>query len=320
MSAPEISIVVVSYNTREMTLACLASVHAETRTPFELVVVDNASTDGSAEAIARAFPEAKLLAEDVNHGFAAAHAVAARHATAPWFLLLNPDTVVLDGAIDKLLDYAKATPEAGIWGGRTLFGDGRLNPTSAWGRMTLFSTVCRLSGLSAIFRNSAVFNSEGIGGWNRDTEREVDIVSGCFFLMRRSDWDRFGGFDPAFVMYGEEADLCLRARREGFRPRITPEATIVHHGGASEAVRAEKMIRLMRAKIELIRRHFHPATRAAGVRLFSLWPLSRYLAWKAISLAGRRGAAEKAETWGEIWRRRSEWTGGYGPAPAAPAA
>ena len=129
--------------------------------------------------------------------------------------------------------------------------------------------------------------------------------------MRKADWDRFGGFDPAFVMYGEEADLCLRARKEGFRPRITPEATIVHYGGASEAVRAEKMIRLMRAKIELIRRHFHPLTRGMGAMLFSLWPFSRYLAWKALALAGRGGASEKAATWGEIWSRRAEWTDGY---------
>lgn len=311
MSAPEISIVVISFNTRDMTLACLASVHAETRTPFELIVVDNASTDGSAEAIAQAFPDTILIAETRNHGFAPAHRIAIEHATAPWLLLLNPDTVVLEGAIDKLLDHARETPQAGIWGGRTLFADGSLNPTSAWGRTTPFSIVSRILGLSAIFRRSSFFNSEEIGGWNRDTSREVDIVSGCFFLMRRADWDRLGGFDPAFVMYGEEADLCLRARASGFRPRMTPDATIVHHGGASEAVRADKMVRLMRAKMELIRRHFSPATKGIGGALFALWPLSRALAWTLLARAGRRGAAERASTWHDIWRRRNEWKSGY---------
>lgn len=312
MSGPELSIIVISYNTREMTLACLESVHAETSTPFELVVVDNASTDGSPEAIAERFPDAILLAESRNHGFGPAHDVALPHATAPWLLLLNPDTVVLDGAIDKLLAFAKRTPQAGIWGGRTVFADGQLNPTSAWGRMTLFSTISRLFGLSAIFRRSAFFNSEALGDWDRSTEREVDIVTGCFFLMRRADWDRLGGFDPAFVMYGEEADLCLRAQRLGFRPRVTPEATIVHHGGASEAVRADKMVRLMRAKTELVARHFAPGTRRIGKLLFALWPLSRALAWRAIALTGRAGATDNAAIWREVWNRRTEWRTGYG--------
>ncbi|MDE3120769.1 MAG: glycosyltransferase family 2 protein, partial [Paracoccaceae bacterium] len=119
---PQLSIIVVSYNTRDMTLACLASVFAQTRTPFEVIVVDNASTDGSAEAIGAAFPQVRLMAETTNHGFAAAHRLAVPVARAPWLLLLNPDTVVLNGALDKLLAFAERTPDAGIWGGRTLFG------------------------------------------------------------------------------------------------------------------------------------------------------------------------------------------------------
>lgn len=311
MSAPVLSIVVVSYNTRDMTLACLASVYAETKTPFELIVVDNASTDGSAEAIARAFPQAKLIAETVNHGFAPAHDIALPHATAPWLLLLNPDTVVLDGALDKLLAYAETTPDAGIWGGRTLYGDGRLNPFSCWGRMTPFSLLSRLFFLSSLFSGSSLFNSEEIGGWDRSDARDVDIVVGCLLLMRRTDWDALGGFDPAFTMYGEEADLCLRARRAGMRPRFTPDATIIHYGGASETVQADKMVRIMRAKTELIERHFSPATRATGRILFALWPLSRALAWRAVALTGRSGAGEKARTWAEVWARRVEWKNGY---------
>lgn len=311
MPAPELSIIIVSYNTREMTLACLASVYAETKTPFELIVVDNASSDGSAEAIAEAFPQATLIAEDVNHGFAPAHEIALRHASAPWLLLLNPDTVVLDRALDNLLAFAKRTPDAGIWGGRTLHGDGSLNPASCWGRMTPFSLVSRLFFLSNLLPASEFLNSEEIGRWPRDTEREVDIVTGCLFLMRRADWDALGGFDPAFIMYGEEADLCLRAREAGFRPRITPAATIIHHGGASESVRADKMVRLMRAKTELVNRHFSPLMRGPGRMVLALWPLSRALAWRLAAVLGRSGAAEKARAWGDVWRRRAEWKAGY---------
>ncbi|MFV2003385.1 MAG: glycosyltransferase, partial [Paracoccaceae bacterium] len=143
-------------------------------------------------------------------------------------------------------------------------------------------------------------------------ERAVDIVSGCFFMIRRTLWDQLGGFDAAFTMYGEETDLCLRARSLGIRPRITPEATIIHYGGASETVRADKMVRLMRAKIELINRHFSPLTRGPGRVLFGLWPLSRAIAMKIGAVVLRRADLRtRAETWAEIWARRSEWRGGY---------
>lgn len=309
---PDLSIIVVSYNTREMTLECLRSVYAETRTPFELIVVDNASSDGSAKAIASEFPSVILLAETENHGFAPAHDIALRYASAPWLLLLNPDTVVLDGALDTLMKFAKANPQAGIWGGRTLYPDGSLNPSSCWGEMTLWSLTCQAMGLSTLFRNSMLLNPEGYGGWMRDTVREVDIVSGCLFLIRRSDWEVLGGFDPVFQMYGEEADLCLRARAKGFRPMITPEAEIIHYGGASEKVRADKFVRLLRAKVELIKRHFPAHSRSLGAALLTRWPLSR---WVALSLAStvlrREDLREKGNIWREVWRRREKWTSGF---------
>lgn len=308
---PDLSIIIVSYNTREMTLACLASVYAETRTPFEVVVVDNASSDGSAEAIAAQFPDVHLIAETANHGFAPAHDIALPHARAPWVLLLNPDTVVLDGALDKLLAFAGEMPEAGIWGGRTVFADGTLNPYSCWGKMTLWSTLCRLLGLSGILKNSELFNSETIGRWPRDRIREVDIVTGCLFLIHRETWNKLGGFDPAFTMYGEEADLCLRARTLGLRPHITPAATIVHYGAASDTVRVDKMVRLMRAKIELINRHFPPATRRLGYHMFRLWPLSRALAFGVIGRLPGSNRKGKADEWAKVWQRRAEWEGGY---------
>lgn len=308
---PELSIVIVSYNTREMTLACLASVYGQTRTPFEVIVVDNASTDGSAEAVAAMFPQAHLVAETRNLGFAPAHDIAVPMCQAPWLLLLNPDTVVLDRALDKLLDFARQTPEAGIWGGRTVYADGRLNPYSCWGRMTLWSTLCRTTGLSGLFPRSSLFNSEVIGGWQRDNVREVDIVTGCLFLIRRETWDKLGGFDPAFTMYGEEVDLCLRAKAIGLRPHITPEATIIHYGAASDTIRADKMVRLMRAKIELIKRHFPWATRWLGRHLLRTWPWSRALAFSLASrISDRAGLRNRGQEWKEVWQRRREWQDG----------
>ena len=303
----EVSIIVVSYNTREMTLECLRSVQRETALPYELIVIDNASSDGSAEAIASEFPDIKLLAEDANHGFAKSNNIAATHASGRYILLLNPDTIVLDQAIDRLAGFAQERPNARIWGGKTLYGDRSLNPTSCWQRMTLWNIFCRTSGLTGLFPHNPLFNAEAYGGWDRDNERIVDIVTGCFLMIQREDWEALGGFDPAFFMYGEEADLCLRAARDlGAKPSVTPTAVIVHYGGASEKVRSDKMVKLLTAKRELIRRHLPAWQRPLAVLLFRLWPLTRRLAYTV----SRRGG-ENAQVWQEVWDRRGEWQNGY---------
>lgn len=308
-ATPKISILIVSYNTKEMTLACLRSVAAETLTSHEVIVLDNKSQDGSADAIASEFPGSVLMAEQDNHGFAKGNNIAAKRARGEFILLLNPDTVVLNGAIDRLVAFAERVPQAKIWGGRTLFGDLSLNTSSCWRRMSLWNIFCRSAGLTGVFSRSALFNSEAYGGWDRSTERPVDIVSGCFFLIRRTDWVALDGFDPVFAMYGEEADLCLRAGRElSAQPHVTPEATIVHYGGASERVRTERVIRVLRAKAELLRRYIPGWQRPLAQGLFLLFPLSRSF---AAGVGLRKGGGESSEVWREVWKRRTEWGDGF---------
>lgn len=319
-AAPVVSVLVVSYNTRAMTIDCIASVLAETTLPYELIVLDNASPDGSAAAIAQAFPDLHLIASETNHGFAVGNNVAARVARGKYILLLNPDTLVLDHAIDKLVAFAERTPEALIWGGRTLNGDRTLNPSSVFGRLTLWSLFCRTSGLALAFRRSAVFNPEEIGGWQRDDERDVDVVQGSFFLIRRDVWEAHQGFDPTFVMYGEEQDLCLRATAAGARPRMTPEAEIVHFHGASSR-RAAREIMTLKATVTVVKRHFPAWQRPLGVFLLEAWPWSRMVSGGLLArLTGRQGLAEAAEMWGAVWRARADWRDGYPPVspPASP--
>lgn len=290
--------------------------------------MDNASEDGSADAIAREFPQVRLVRSERNLGFAAANNLAAAGSSklkaqssneegeAAWkgrpteyLLLLNPDTVVLDGAIDKLVAFAEANPEAGIWGGRTVFADGSLNPASCWGRQTLWSVICATTGLRAVLPRSGLFNPEGYGGWARDSAREVDIVSGCFLLIRRDLWERLGGLDPAFFMYGEEADLCLRARALGARPRVTPDAVIVHYGGASERIRADKLVRVLGAKMLLIRRHWRRRPARLGLCCLTVLPLTRAVAYSILGClpvrTGGRARAAAAEWWA-VWSGRDQ--------------
>ena len=315
----EVSILLVSFNTRELTLAALDSLRRETgAVTTEVIVVDNASSDGSAQAIAAHPLGPRLLALTENIGFGRANNLAAREARGRYLLLLNPDTVVLDTAIERLIRFAARRPQARIWGGRTLFPDGRLNPSSCWRRITLWNLLTRATGLTGIAPRSALLNSEAMGGWQRDSERAVDIVSGCFLLIERSLWNELGGFDPLFFMYGEEADLCLRARALGARPMITPEATIVHLGGASERARADKMVRLLAAKASLVTRHFPAPTRPLGRALLAAWPLSRWLALTAAALVtGSETHRSTAATWREIWSRRKEWAAGYRAPPSS---
>ncbi|MEM1372003.1 MAG: glycosyltransferase family 2 protein [Pseudomonadota bacterium] len=311
--SPSLSIIVISYNTKALVLECLESLYAQTSISFELLVVDNASEDGSAAAIAERFPQARLFAETKNHGFGAAHSIATRHAVGTHLLLLNPDTVVLEKSIDRLMAFAESKPSAGIWGGRTLYPDGRLNPSSCWRRMSLWSLFCQAVGLNKIFARSELFNPEAYGGWLRDYEREVDIVSGCFFMIRREIWDKLGGFDAKYKMYGEEADLCLRARKQlDVRPLISPNSVIIHYGGASERVPADKLVRLLKAKIQLINDHFPPYLQRPARFLMNLWAVSRHVGLKGALLVSKTShLSKRSAIWAEVLARQSEWIDGH---------
>jgi N-acetylglucosaminyl-diphospho-decaprenol L-rhamnosyltransferase len=302
-----LSILVISYNTRDLTLACIASVLAETRTENEIIVLDNASADGSADAIAERFPRVHLIRSERNLGFAAGNNAAGRHATGEWLLLLNPDTRILDQAVDKALAFALAQPGEVIVGGRTFFEDGSLNPTSCHGAPTPWSVLSMGLGLSALFRGSRCFDSESLGPWQRDTVREVDAITGCFLLIRRRIWNELHGFDEAFFMYGEETDLCLRANQRGVRCLVCPGATLIHHGGASEAVRSDKLVKLFKARRQLFERHWHPLMVAFGVSMLKLWALTRTIAWGVLALMSRT-RADRYATWREVWGRRSEYS------------
>lgn len=306
---PELSIIVVNWNTKDMTIACLESLYRETRdTSFEVLLIDNGSHDGSADAIAARFPQVRLLRESVNHGFAKANNIAAEQAKGRKLLLLNSDTVVLDGAVDKLARFAVQAPQARIWGGRTVYGDGSLNIGSAWGRQTVWSAFCFASGLSLLLSRFSFFDPEAMRGWDRGSEREVDIVSGCFLLIDRDLWEELGGFDQDFFMYAEEADLCLRAHKRGARPRVTPAATIVHYGGASATSNAQAMRRLTRAKIALARKHMGPLSARIVHLLYVFAAALRRAAYGLLSKVMGKGR-DKAQVWDAVWQDRHSWAG-----------
>ena len=309
---PDLTVIIVSYNTRELTLAALRTLYATTEAiAFHSVVLDNASSDGSADAVAEAFPQVELIRSAENLGFARANNVVAAQTRTDWLLLLNPDTECHAGAVDNLMAFARANPQAGIYGGRTVFPDGRLNIASCWNRITPWSVFCLATGLTAAFPRSTLFDTEAMGSWQRDTVREVDIVVGCFLLIRRDLWERLGGFDLRYFMYGEEADLCLRARRLGFHPMITPDAQIMHLVGAASASKVGTRILVTKARVTLIRDHWPTSLVPLGIGMMWLWGATRIAASQLLARTGQRNGTERLLYWSTVWARRAEWLKGY---------
>ncbi|MEW6252452.1 MAG: glycosyltransferase family 2 protein [Planctomycetota bacterium] len=260
----DVSIIIVSYNTRDLTLACLRSVYAQAHdVSSEVLVVDNASTDGSAAVIATEFPNVRLWALDANLGFAAANNLAARHAVGEWLLLLNPDTLVLPNAIPSLVRFAESHPRAAVVGGRALNADGSLQP-NCFEPPNLWDLWVNALGLHRLAPRSRVFGRERLLHRDYDQPMRVPVVAGCFMLVRQAAIQEVGLLDEAFFMYAEEVDWCVRFRRHGWQVWYTPAATLIHYGGVSAAYDPHATRTYARQSLLRFLRKYHGQTYVAG--------------------------------------------------------
>jgi len=229
----KLSIVILCWNDVKVIADCLASIYAGTRAiNFEVIVSDNGSTDGSMEFIRKNYPQVRVIENGRNLRFAKGNNVAIQASQGEYVLILNPDTIIHDGALDTLVAYADKHPEAGAFGCKVLNADGSLQgyarplptPRSEW--MAAFW----LKPLSCL---SDWFHSGLYWGWKGDTEREVGWLAGCFILARGDLVKRLGSFDEQFFYYFEDTDLCRRIWEAGYSIIYTPEASITHLGGQS---------------------------------------------------------------------------------------
>jgi len=301
---PTASVVVVNYNTRERTLTCLRSLADQQIRGLEIVVVDNGSTDGSAVQIAREVPEAVMIEAGENLGFARGVNRGVAAASGDYVILLNPDTTVLPGSLEALLEFAVTHPEHGLYGGRTVTPDGDLDPRSCWGAPTLWSLLCFATGASTAFKGSTLLDPESLGSWQRDTVREVPIVTGCLLLMKTEDYRRMGGMDERYFLYGEDADFSLRAAAAGHRPVLVPGAVIVHDVGVSTSSSGQKMCMVMAGKSTLLRQHWASPRRELGLLFLVIGTALR-------TVLERPAAGSDRKTWTTVWRRRRDWMPGY---------
>jgi GT2 family glycosyltransferase len=233
-----VSICITSYNTRELLRQCIESVMRGVRgVGYEIIVADNGSSDGSVRMVADTFPQARLIVNARNMGFAAANNRAIGLSRGKYILLLNSDTIVLPGALERLAAFMDDHPRCGICGADLRHADG--GPQSCYGldTPTVFSMLLKELPFGrhvARLRGKRTVVLPGM-----DTPFEVQRIIGAALMARRKMVDAIGPLDERFFFYSEDLDWCVRARRAGWKIFCVPGARIVHYGGASSGGRAD---------------------------------------------------------------------------------
>jgi GT2 family glycosyltransferase len=225
----DVSIIVVSYNAREHLERCLAKVADG---PHEVIVVDNASTDGSPALVRSKFPSVRLVEPGENRGFGAGNNEGMRVAGGRYFLLLNSDAWPVGEAIEELVSFADARPQLAVAGPRLVGLDGRVQ-SSVRGFPTVWRLATEYFFLRKLAPRSRAFNAFYGAGFDYASTRQADFLMGAVLLLRREAIVQVGDFDEAFFMFSEETDLCYRMREAGWTVEFDPASEFVHVGGAS---------------------------------------------------------------------------------------
>ncbi len=290
----DVSVCIVNWNTRELLARCLQSIRAHTAgLEVEVIVVDNASSDGSAAMVALAFPEALLIEPGANLGFARGCNLAAASASGDCVLFLNPDTELATNAIHGMWRFLMDSPSHGAVGCQLLNADGSIQPTCAAGLPTPRNELSSLLFLDRVFPHSRAFRSREQADGGHAGSRDAQCLSGGCMMLPRTLVQRLGGFDERLFMYGEDLDLCCRIRREGLRLHYLASESIYHHEGSAsrQLGRSFAPLRQRAANCYVLRKHFGRAS-AAGYRgavlLGSCARLLGALALAPLSLMGRR--------------------------------
>lgn len=252
----KLSIIIVSWNVKEDLRDCLRSVEENRPScEYEVVVVDNASTDGTARMVTCDFPQITLLVNEENRGFAAANNTGIAKAQGRYVLFLNPDTIVHPGSLDTLTEFMDDNEHVGACGPKLLYADGTLQPS-----VRRFPTLRGVLHCYTILRVVSIFHGQykkwRMTDFKHDRQTDVDQVMGAALMARRSVVQDLGGMDEDFFMYYEEVDLCYRLKRAGWRIVFTPDAVITHRGGRSiKQVPVRKRIMTLRSILTFLRKH-----------------------------------------------------------------
>jgi len=298
----DLSIVIVNWNTRDMLRSCLASIPQQPDLRMEVIVIDNASEDGSAAMVAAEFPEAKLIRNADNLGFATATNQGLRIADGRHLLLLNSDTLVHGDVLAESVRYMDARPEVGMMGCKVLNEDGSTQMTCS--RFPSFLNLAlQTLGLNRLEHPRWLRRYQMLD-WARDDEREVEVISGCYLLARRSAVAEIGLLDESFFLYGEETDWCRRCADAGWKLVFAPLGCITHFGsGSSRKLNYRRDLMLSEGTVRLHRKHGGRAAAALVWSLLLLFNVSRSVYWSLRALPDpSRSTTERAGHFRQVVR------------------
>lgn len=237
----DLSVIVVSYNTCRLLDDCLRSLYAAEPPPrgMEVIVVDNASADGSPQMVRDRYPEARLIADSDNRGYAAANNRGSTVATGDYLLFLNSDTVVGRDALARPVAYMRANPDVGALTVRLVYPSGERDPDNHRGFPTPWNAFCHFAGLSRLFPHNPRFNGYFRSYEHFDQIHPVPVIAGSYMLMPRVLDRQLGGWDETYFFYGEDIDYCYRIHQSGRSIVYYPLVEVVHYKGASSGLRKE---------------------------------------------------------------------------------
>ncbi|NOZ75931.1 MAG: glycosyltransferase [FCB group bacterium] len=272
VTLPSVSVLIVNYNVRDYIIHCIQSVRqSDYSGTVEIIVVDNHSFDDSVAMIRKQFPEITVLANATNRGFGKAVNQAAEKATGDYFLILNPDTVVQENSISRLITYVQTHPEIGMVGPKILNADGTLQPACKRSFPTLSVALPKILGLSSLFPKSRWAGKYNLTYLDENQPHSVDAVSGSCMLVPKTIFHEVGGFDPAFFMFGEDLDLCYRIKTLGKEIHYTPTTQIVHYQGESvKSAPFDSLNAFYTAMIHFSEKHFSRTYSFLTRRLISI--------------------------------------------------
>lgn len=254
----DLSILIVNYNTRELTLDALRSVYrSQTNYTFEVILIDNHSTDSSVEAIKEEFPQVKIIENQENVGFAKANNQGIRRAAGRYILLLNSDTIIQPDTLEIMLRFMDQHPNIGASGCKVVLPDGSLDKACRRGFPTPSASFYYAFGLAKLFPHVPKFNQYQLSYLDPDDDYPVDCLVGAFMLVRREVIDHVGMLDEDFFMYGEDVDWCYRIKKAGWEIYYYPKTSIIHYKGAGKKRKSRKVVyEFHRAMILFHRKHY----------------------------------------------------------------
>lgn len=252
----DLSVIIVSWNAKAFLIKCLQSVMQETaQYETEIIVVDNASTDGSVELVQERFPTVKLIRNDANLGFAKANNIGIKQSSGKYICLINSDIEVLEDCFSKMIAYMKQNPEVGILGPQILDVNKNIQ-RSTMGFPTVWNTFCRALALDTLFPKSRLCSGYLMTFCSHNTISEVDILNGCFWMVRREALKQVGLLDERFFIYAEDKDWCKRFWDAGWKVVYFPHAQAIHYGGASSSQSPIRFyIEMHRANLQYWKKH-----------------------------------------------------------------